>query len=460
MSQDRGDHGNIGDHAIGDRGNLADQLSDKGPAEERNTKAHQINQSYDMFGNPIMPASGDGSGGRDKGNIDKGADRGSLFPGAKDAGTSLKKMQLSKAAYVVAGICAISVVGFLVAKFAMPSQNKASSDSIGRGDGNFLSSVTIGGTKSPNEIFRQCSPSLVTLHIVTKAFALKAGKSKLTTLDDEPILVMPDEDGKLRLFSDGKPSTLAIGAVQLSEGKLPVAIKLSGGSVILYPIGKGGKPVLGKDGEPIRLKLAVDVESYTSTAIGSGFFIRPDIVATNWHVVSRPSIGTAGFAGGLAQITDQPAKYTITDKPIASDKEHDLALLYVPGTNAKALDMQLDYGALKVGEPVYALGSPKGLAGSLSEGLISSDKLRGSNPTDPDSPKLYLQHSAKIDHGNSGGPLVDARGRVIGINTAGLGNGAINLAVVTRFVDELLKKPEVQAKIEEFQKKSQSDLHG
>lgn len=96
----------------------------------------------------------------------------------------------------------------------------------------------------------------------------------------------------------------------------------------------------------------------------------------------------------------------------------------------------------------------------MSEGLISSDKLRGRDPRDPDLPKLYLQHSAKIDHGNSGGPLVNNKGEVIGVNTAGIGNGTVNLAVVSKFIEDLLNQPETQATIEKLQKSNQTDLKG
>jgi S1-C subfamily serine protease len=234
---------------------------------------------------------------------------------------------------------------------------------------------------------------------------------------------------------------------------------LSGNQPVLIPITSKGEPIL-KDGNPILMTKGISLQPYTSESIGSGFYVRPDIVATNCHVVSEGALGPFGFAGGLAQITDKPGKFTIPNKPIAIDQDHDVALLYIPGTDAKPMPLRSDYSTLKVGESVFALGSPKGLAGSLSEGLISSDKLRGMNPKDPDSPKMYLQHSAKIDHGNSGGPLVDAQGHVIGINTAGMGNGAINLAVVVHFIDDLLAKPEVQAKINELSKQGQTDLHG
>jgi S1-C subfamily serine protease len=241
--------------------------------------------------------------------------------------------------------------------------------------------------------------------------------------------------------------------------KLVVLVQLVGKKVILIAANAQGQPIL-KGGHTIAINVPSELEEYTDEATGSGFYVRPDIVATNWHVVSNPAMGDAGFRGGTAQITDKPGKYTITDKPIAFDRDHDLALLYVPGTDAKPLTLETDYSKLRVGQAVYALGSPWGLAGSLSEGIVSSDQLRPGDETNGNAQKLYIQHSAKIDHGFSGGPLLDTQGHVIGVDTAGKGNGAVNLSVAAHFIDDLLERPSTQAQIEKLSKSSQVDLHG
>ena len=94
---------------------------------------------------------------------------------------------------------------------------------------------------------------------------------------------------------------------------------------------------------------------------------------------------------------------------IGIDEDHDLVLLYVPGSNSTPLALASDLGKIKVGEQVFAIGSPKGVDSSMTNGVISSDRLRGLNPKDQDSPKLYIQHSAKIDNGNDGGPLINLK---------------------------------------------------
>ena len=274
------------------------------------------------------------------------------------------------------------------------------------------------------------------------------------------VLAFPDDDGNLHLYQKGKQVEKVNARIVLPNGdKLAVLVQLVGKKLMLIAANADGQPLL-KGGHTIEVNVPAALEKYTEEATGSGFFVRHDIVATNWHVVSNPAMGDAGFRGGTAQITDKPGTYTITDKPIAFDRDHDLALLYVPGTEAKPLTLEPDFRKLRVGEAVYALGSPWGLAGSLSEGIVSSDQLRQGDETNGNAPKLYIQHSAKIDHGFSGGPLLDSQGHVIGVDTAHQGNGAVNLSVAAHFIDDLLDRPSTQAQIEKLSKAAQVDLHG
>jgi S1-C subfamily serine protease len=448
---DRGDHGSFAEEErSSDRGTPP---SDSRPDIKRPSPS-QISPSYDLFGNPLLPAAPDAPSQK------LTPEKTQLSNREKTASGTGGKMPVSMITYGVFVLCLLAVAGFFGFKAWTGSHGTTSATTTASTNISADSTTTGGATLTPTEIFKTCGPSIVTLTIVTKALQIKSDEFELTaTNGDDPILAVVDEDGKPVLYDKGKPAKVAVGIIATPKSKVLVGVKLIGTQPVLIPISEKGDPIL-KDGKPILISKGVGFKSYTSESIGSGFYVRPDIVATNCHVVSEGPLGAAGFAGGLAQVTDKPGKFTIIDKPIAIDKDHDLALLYVPGAEAKPMKLRSDYSDLKVGESVFALGSPKGLAGSLSEGLISSDKLRGVNPKDPDSPKLYLQHSAKIDHGNSGGPLVDAQGRVIGINTAGMGNGAINLAVVVHFVDDLLNKPDVQAKIDALAKQGQTDLHG
>ena len=141
------------------------------------------------------------------------------------------------------------------------------------------------------------------------------------------------------------------------------------------------------------------------TSLGSGFVIDPSgYVVTNNHVVMHADEITVIFADN----THLPAKL------IGRDPKTDLALLKV--TPAKPLTyVRLgDSDAMKVGDWVIAVGNPFGLGGSVSAGIVSA---RGRNinagPFDD-----FIQTDAAINRGNSGGPLFNTAGEVIGINSA------------------------------------------
>jgi len=97
---------------------------------------------------------------------------------------------------------------------------------------------------------------------------------------------------------------------------------------------------------------------------------------------------------------------------VGIDRETDLAVLLLPEKGLPALSLG-DSEAVRPGQLVVAFGSPLGLEGSLSVGVVSAvaRQLR------PESPMIYLQTDASINPGNSGGPLLDTEGRVVGINT-------------------------------------------
>jgi len=94
-------------------------------------------------------------------------------------------------------------------------------------------------------------------------------------------------------------------------------------------------------------------------------------------------------------------------------RELDLALLKIdPAASPPPLPLA-DYDALRQGQLVFAFGSPEGLRNSVTMGVVSALARQ----PDVDNPLIYVQTDAPINHGNSGGPLVDVDGRIVGINT-------------------------------------------
>jgi S1-C subfamily serine protease len=155
---------------------------------------------------------------------------------------------------------------------------------------------------------------------------------------------------------------------------------------------------------------------------GSGFVISGSgQIVTNAHVVSMVVGGTLHRANNVyvqfADGNEVPARI------LGADPNADVALLQINPAGLSLRPLTLGSSAsLTVGAPVAALGSPFGEAGSMSVGVISAtnrsiQSLNGTNPANAFSIPGAIQTDAAINHGNSGGPLVNTGGAVIGINT-------------------------------------------
>ena len=159
-----------------------------------------------------------------------------------------------------------------------------------------------------------------------------------------------------------------------------------------------------------------------SLGFGSGFFVRDNLIATNYHVIE-------GAARGTAKLVGQFSTYTI-EGVTATDKTNDLALLKVTVSGIKPLSLG-NSSDVKIGETVYVAGNPKGLEGTFSNGIISSRR-------DPYT-KERLQMTAPISPGSSGGPVLNSKGEVIGISFMTLVGGQnLNFAIPSRYLTELL----------------------
>lgn len=124
--------------------------------------------------------------------------------------------------------------------------------------------------------------------------------------------------------------------------------------------------------------------------LGSGFFVDDDVVATNYHVIK-------GATKIVARRVGQKHVYQVSI--LSTDEERDLALLKLDGAIAGPLPLARG-SRIAVGDVVYVAGNPEGLEGTFSQGIVSA--LRGSE---------YVQITAPISHGSSGGPVLNSRGR-------------------------------------------------
>src|SRR6266702_8118726 len=138
---------------------------------------------------------------------------------------------------------------------------------------------------------------------------------------------------------------------------------------------------------------------------GSGFVIdRDGHVLTNYHVIAE--------ARQVEVTLHNRKKYRAT--VVGSDRSHDLAIIQIKAPEATPMLLG-DSKNLQVGQKVYAIGNPFGLAGTLTSGIVSS--IRSVQEPDGVTIDEAIQTDAAINPGNSGGPLLNSHGEVIGINT-------------------------------------------
>jgi putative serine protease PepD len=174
----------------------------------------------------------------------------------------------------------------------------------------------------------------------------------------------------------------------------------------------------------VSIETAVSVQRgpYTSEGKGAGTGVVLDdgYILTNAHVVENAtSVTVSQSSGGTAR------RATL----VGADPRADVAVLHVDDTSGLVPATFADAGSVQVGDEVVAVGNALALSGSMTvtQGIVSA--LNRSIETDNGTLTGMIQTDAAISSGNSGGALVDASGRVVGINTAvAASNGSVNAA--------------------------------
>lgn len=173
---------------------------------------------------------------------------------------------------------------------------------------------------------------------------------------------------------------------------------------------------------PSVIMLVMQDSNGQPTSLGSGFFVKEDIVATNLHVIE-------GAVSGYVKIVGKKPKYDIAGF-VAIDQQRDLVLLKVHNVKAPTLVLT-DSNDVAVGDEVYAVGNPQGLEGTFSKGIISSIRKVGEDS--------LLQITAPISPGSSREPVLDTQGRVVGISVAMFKGGQnLNFAIPALYLESLL----------------------
>ena len=187
------------------------------------------------------------------------------------------------------------------------------------------------------------------------------------------------------------------------------------------------------------VSLEMQDKSGATLGRGSGFFIGPNLIATNYHVIE-------GAAQGTAKLVGKNTEYPI-EGFTAIDKTNDLALLKVTVYGVNPLPLG-DSDTVRIGETVYVAGNPLGLEGTFSDGIISSRRNKNT--------KERLQMTAPISPGSSGGPVLNSKGEVIGVSVAtyrGLEAQNLNFAIPSNHLKILFTQ---SGTVKPFSQQSQS----
>ena len=173
---------------------------------------------------------------------------------------------------------------------------------------------------------------------------------------------------------------------------------------------------IAKDAKGAVVSIVMADKGGQPIAQGSGFIATRDgRVVTNYHVVKN---GTSA----LIKLPD--GSFFNVDGIIAFDRNRDVAIIKAHGSNFKTAILG-DSDRVQVGDEVVAIGSPLSLESTVSNGIVSGIRR--------DKRRTFLQITAPISHGSSGGPLFNMAGEVVGITSAGIEEGEnLNFAVPSK----------------------------
>ncbi|MEO5342488.1 MAG: trypsin-like peptidase domain-containing protein [Gammaproteobacteria bacterium SHHR-1] len=150
-------------------------------------------------------------------------------------------------------------------------------------------------------------------------------------------------------------------------------------------------------------QLRIEPRQRLETSLGSGVVVRDGYILTNHHVIEGANRIQVATASGR----------TLDAEVIGTDPDTDLALLRAERKDLPAIGIA-DINRIRIGDVVLAIGNPFGVGQTVTQGIISAT---GRNKLGINTYENFIQTDAAINPGNSGGALIDAQGRLVGINT-------------------------------------------
>src|ERR1700728_1971601 len=243
----------------------------------------------------------------------------------------------------------------------------------------------------------------------------------------------PESPQKKEGTGESKPAEAAGILVELNGALESLASRVSPAVVQILVTGYG--PLREED----KSQTAFIVRQH---AVGSGVIVDSSgYIMTNAHVVEgaqRIRVALPLPMGDSAGPVPIGKRRIVEARLVGQHAETDLALLKIDETNLPTLPL-MSQQRQRVGQLVFAIGSPEGLQNSVTMGVISALARQA----DPSKPLTYIQTDAPINPGNSGGPLVDMNGTVVGINTfilsQGGGSEGLGFAIPARVVEFVYK---------------------
>ncbi|BCJ98160.1 trypsin-like peptidase domain-containing protein [Anaerocolumna chitinilytica] len=201
-----------------------------------------------------------------------------------------------------------------------------------------------------------------------------------------------DNEDSLKLYIIPKKSGTATITVKTKDGKEKTSFKVI--------VAKDSRAISSApDSAKIAEKCTPSVvEVTTDLGLGTGFFLEKGVIATNYHVIKG--------ASSISVTLNNGKEYKI-ETILGYNEDLDMALLSLPGIGTP---LTVSKYAPKTGDTAYAIGNPLGLEDTFSKGIIS-------NASRISEDIKYIQTDAALSSGNSGGPLLNAFGEVIGMNT-------------------------------------------
>lgn len=232
------------------------------------------------------------------------------------------------------------------------------------------------------------------------------------------LIAAPD---KAKPSAPAKKPTLTIDATPIAEGKSPVVLSYADALENIRPavVSVYSSKLVRERIPEFYRQLGVQGREQRQRGLGSGVIVSPEgYIITNNHVIEE--------ADEIKVLLNDEREFTA--KLIGTDPKTDVAVIKIEAESLPTA-VVADSGKLRVGDVVFAIGNPLGVGQTVTMGIVSATSRKVGILEEVAGYEDFIQTDAAINQGNSGGALIDARGRLIGINSAILSTSQGNIGI-------------------------------